>query len=118
MIRKKILTSAVGVLLLFAPFTAAITANAAVDSASDAKAAVCDGLGAASGGNGCEDPDGSSSLSGTVAAAINLISLVVAVIAVFMVIVGGLISSTILNLFILPVLYGTFSRQECPQPSQ
>ncbi|MCA9323617.1 hypothetical protein KC992_00775 [Candidatus Saccharibacteria bacterium] len=90
MIRKKILTSAVGVLLLFAPFTAAITANAAVDSASDAKAAVCDGLGAASGGNGCEDPDGSSSLSGTVAAAINLISLVVAVIAVFMVIVGGL----------------------------
>lgn len=52
---------------------------------------VCSGLGAAVGGDGaCTDPEGSESLDNTVKMAINVVSLVVGIIAVFMVIVGGL----------------------------
>jgi uncharacterized membrane protein len=76
-----------GVMLMIAPVVFISTpANAAVD----ARDAVCEGLGAATGGAGCEEPAGESTLNGTVTNAINIISLVVAVIAVIMVIVGGL----------------------------
>ena len=52
---------------------------------------VCAGLGAAVGGDGtCTDPEGSSSLSDTVKNAINVLSFVVGVVAVIMVIVGGM----------------------------
>jgi hypothetical protein len=52
---------------------------------------VCAGLGAAVGGDGtCTDPEGSSSLSDTVKNAINVLSLVVGIVAVIMVIIGGM----------------------------
>lgn len=83
--------TAAGLLLAGLSFGLGATALAA-DSIDDAKSAVCTGIGAVdgSGGNACEDPEDSASLSDTVANIINLVSLVVGVVAVIMVIVGGL----------------------------
>ena len=76
--------------MIFAPILFVPAIASAAESAADAKAAVCEGISAATGSSGCEDPDGSSTLNGTVTNAINIISVVVAVIAVIMIIVGGL----------------------------
>ncbi len=89
-LKQKLARLTAGLLLLLVPILTVAPVYAAVDSEDAAKQAVCEGLGVASGGDGCEDPSDSAGLSDTVAAAINIISLVVAVIAVFMVIVGGL----------------------------
>ncbi len=89
-IGKKLSFWAAALAVLFSSVFAVVPLTSAADSANDAKDAVCEGIGAATGSTGCNDPDGSSNLSGTVSAAINIISLAVAVIAVIMVIVGGL----------------------------
>lgn len=59
-------------------------------SAATAQDQICAGLGATDGGDGCSDSSGSTSLSDTVAAAINIMSVVVGAIAVIMIVVGGL----------------------------
>jgi hypothetical protein len=71
-------------------FSAIPSVSAVTDSA--AKKAACEGLGLGSsvGSGDCIEPTNTKGLNGTVTAAINIISLVVAVIAVIMVIVGGL----------------------------
>ncbi len=56
-----------------------------------ARSAVCSGIGAATGSNGnCEDPGGSAGIDNTIQTVIDILSLVVGVIAVIMLIVGGL----------------------------
>jgi hypothetical protein len=55
------------------------------------KEAVCDGVGFATGVSGCGDAEASEgAVSGTVQKVINLLSLVVGIVAVIMIIVGGL----------------------------
>lgn len=58
-------------------------------AAADAKASICEGVGLAGSGTGCTQGSGPT-VETAIAAAINLISIVVGVIAVIMVIVGGL----------------------------
>ena len=66
-------------------------ASAAADSAQSAVDAVCAGLGSATGASDdCVDPRGSASVSNTVKSVINLLSLIVGVVAVIMIIIGGL----------------------------
>lgn len=59
-------------------------------NALSAQEQVCAGLGAVDGGSGCADPAGESSLGDTVKNVINILSLVVGMVAIIMVIVGGL----------------------------
>lgn len=55
------------------------------------KADICEGIGLTSGGSGdCSDPAGSPSVNSTIETVVNLLSLVVGIIAVIMVIIGGL----------------------------
>ena len=77
--------SAIFGLLFFMP-----VAGVVAQSADDAKQAVCEGIGAATGGSDCEDPPGSTTVDSTVATIINILSIVVAVVSVIMIIVGGL----------------------------
>lgn len=60
--------------------------------AQNAKDAVCAGLGASVGatGNDCTDPEGSTTLDGTVRSVVDILSLVVGAVSVIMVIVGGM----------------------------
>lgn len=58
--------------------------------AQDAKEAVCESLGAASNGSDCTEPAGSPSIMGAVGAALNILSIVAGIIAVIMIIIGGL----------------------------
>jgi hypothetical protein len=68
-----------GISLLAAPVYAAA-----------AKDGVCEGIGLASGGNGCADPASSPSVESIIKIVINLLTLVVGIAAVIMIIIGGL----------------------------
>lgn len=62
-----------------------------IASAETAKESICKGAGLAGGGTSdCSNPAGSPSVEGVIGTAINLISLIVGVIAVIMIIIGGL----------------------------
>ena len=56
----------------------------------DAKTDVCQGVGLVSGSNGCTTPKGSPSVDGIIATVINILSIIVGLVAVIMIIVGGL----------------------------
>ncbi len=63
----------------------------AVLVSAQSKADVCEGIGlTGGGGNTCANPTGSPDVDSTIKTVINLLSLVVGVIAVIMIIVGGL----------------------------
>lgn len=70
-------------------FTGSIINNK-IASAATAQEQVCAGLGAVDGGSGCADPSGTSTLDDTVKNAINIISMVVGMVAIIMIVVGGL----------------------------
>ena len=55
------------------------------------KADICEGVGlTGGGGNNCDDPSGGPSVESTVRTVINLLSLIVGIVAVIMIIIGGL----------------------------
>lgn len=54
------------------------------------KDAVCQGVGAVSGGSGCSTPSGSSSINDVIKKGLNLFSAVIGIIAVVMIMVGGI----------------------------
>jgi hypothetical protein len=56
----------------------------------DAKSAVCEGAGLAVGANGCATPAGTPDVDTTLQKGMNLFSAIVGIIAVVMIIVGGL----------------------------
>lgn len=56
----------------------------------DAKSAVCEGAGLISGASGCTPPAGSPSVDSTLQKGMNLFTAIVGIIAVVMIIVGGL----------------------------
>jgi hypothetical protein len=60
--------------------------------ADDAKKAVCEGVSITSGGsdNTCADKPGASGVNGIIKLAINILSLIVGVVAVIMIVIGGL----------------------------
>ncbi len=90
---KKLLI-AVALLFNFSAVTLALAPAAVVHA--DTKASLCEGVGLTSDNTGCNqptNPDGSpsgTSVEGIIKTAINLISVVVGVIAVIMIIIGGL----------------------------
>jgi hypothetical protein len=57
--------------------------------AQSAKEAVCEGIGLAGGGDGCQEPTGTN-VNSIVATVVNILSFVVGVAAVIMIIIGGL----------------------------
>ena len=59
-------------------------------SAQGAKEAVCEGLGAVSGGGGCAPAAGQPDVNNTLATVINIMSLIAAVISVIMIIIAGI----------------------------
>ena len=59
-------------------------------SANPAKDAVCQGVGLASGGNGCVDSHGGITVNSVIDTTINVLSFVVGVAAVIMIIINGL----------------------------
>ena len=68
----------------------ALATPATALAAFNAKDEVCQGIGLTSNtGSGCDQPAGSKDLSDVVATAINLLSLLVGIIAVFAIIFGG-----------------------------
>ena len=52
--------------------------------------AVCDGVGLATGGSGCETPTGTATVNDTITTVINILSVLVGVVSVIMLIIGGL----------------------------
>jgi len=57
--------------------------------AQTAKDAVCEGLGAVSGTSGCEQAAGEETVDNTIATVINILSIIGAVIAIIMIMIGG-----------------------------
>jgi hypothetical protein len=51
---------------------------------------ICEGVGLAGGGNGCTEQPGGPTVEGIIKTVINLLSLIVGVVAVIMIIIGGL----------------------------
>lgn len=93
-IRTLILTALTGGMLLF-PVLAPITVGAqATTNGTNIQGSVCSGaknlsvVGAGSSGD-CTDPDGENTVDKIIKTVINLFSIIVAVIAVIMIIVGG-----------------------------
>ena len=70
-------------LIMIAP----ISAQAATDAS---KEALCGGAGLVGGGSGCAAPSGSTSVDTVVKRSINLFSAIIGIIAVVMIMVGGL----------------------------
>lgn len=83
---KKISMSLAALVCLVALTPAVATVSA------QSKADICQGIGLTAGtnSNDCKDPSGSPDVNSTIRTVINLLSLVVGVVAVIMVIVGGL----------------------------
>lgn len=77
--------------VVLALFSFGVIAMSPHTSAQDsANQVVCEGIGEAFGGDGCNDPADGSSLDGTIKNVISVLSVIVAVISVFMIITGGL----------------------------
>lgn len=58
--------------------------------AAQSKADICEGIGLTGGGNGCATPAGGTTVETTITRIINLLSVVIGIIAVVMIIIGGL----------------------------
>jgi zinc transporter ZupT len=80
---KKLLAGFFLAIMLFFGMNALVYAQTPKDS-------VCQGIGLASGGNGCAQPNGQPDVQGTVEKVITILLMLVAVIAILMIIVGGL----------------------------
>lgn len=83
-----IVTRFAGVVLVVFALTAALMAMPV--SAATAKDAVCEGAGLIADGGGCGAPAGSPDVNTTVARGLNLFSAIIGVIAVVMIMIGGL----------------------------
>jgi hypothetical protein len=59
-------------------------------AANDSKTAVCEGVGAASNGGNCTAPSGTPTINGVIRTIINLLSVIIGVVAVVMIMVGGI----------------------------
>jgi hypothetical protein len=84
----KVKTMIVTMFAIVAAFVPVLVPTVAL--AADAKQSICEGVGIAGGGSGCTNPSGGPTVESAISAAINLISIVVGVIAVIMIIIGGL----------------------------
>ena len=83
----KLKTMVVTMFAIMAAFVPVFVPTVAL--AADAKASICEGVGLAGSGTGCAQGSGPT-VESAISAAINLISIVVGVIAVIMIIIGGL----------------------------